>query len=382
MRPGSASVTMPRRTTSSGHSDNPATAMTNSGSNVWPATAAVATALRASSDRPAARSSTASRTLSGMRDILTLHQFQASRARHQAAAGGEGRAELAHEEGNAVGTVKHRSAQRRRNRAECLLEQGCAGLGIEWLDSDLPQPGSSAQLAAQPSDRVSAWQLVATERAQHQQWFGVQRTRQGAQQLRRRVVSPLEIVKEQHCRTPGCDSGQSLPDRLEERGAITHGCRRAELRKQHGEVAGQGTFDEWHIARRSQVRPQPFDDRPEGRRAALDGEALQGLQAGAGQGVLGQRGLADPRLAGEQDQRPVPSHCLRHPRVQLGSLRLSADQLLLHAVILWRNARSPPLSDPRQLHRSTSSTPRFAWLPGPATSSRSSSRCHRAALAR
>jgi hypothetical protein len=56
---------MPRRSSSSGHSCSPATAVTRSGSNVCPATAAAITAARASPDRPAARSSTASRTLSG-----------------------------------------------------------------------------------------------------------------------------------------------------------------------------------------------------------------------------------------------------------------------------------------------------------------------------
>ena len=120
--------------------------------------------------------------------------------------------------------------------------------------------------------------IRSRERPQHQQWFGVQRTRQGAKQLRRSVVSPLEIVKEQHCGTPSRDTRQSLPDRLEERGAITYRRRRAELRKQHGEVASQGTFDEWYIARCSPIRPQPFHDRPERRRAALDGKAFQDLQ--------------------------------------------------------------------------------------------------------
>jgi hypothetical protein len=65
MRPPAASATRPRRSSSSGHSFSPATAVTRSGSKVSPTTVAAVTAARASSDRPAARSSTASRTLSG-----------------------------------------------------------------------------------------------------------------------------------------------------------------------------------------------------------------------------------------------------------------------------------------------------------------------------
>ena len=61
----------------------------------------------------------------------------------------------------------------------------------------------------------------------------------------------------------------------------------------------------------------------------------------------------------------------------------STDQLLaVHAVILRRNAGSPPPSDPRQLHRWTSWRPRYAWPPGRATSYRSSSTCRRAVRAR
>ena len=77
--PASASITMPRRITSSGHSDNPATAMTNSGSNVWPATAAVAdgvASLVGQAGRPEQHSvADAVRK----REILTLQQFQAGR---------------------------------------------------------------------------------------------------------------------------------------------------------------------------------------------------------------------------------------------------------------------------------------------------------------
>ena len=68
------------------------------------------------------------------RHILSRRQLKPRWTSNEAPAGRESRAELAYIEGNTVGPVVHRSAQRRRDPAECLFQKSCAGLGFERLN--------------------------------------------------------------------------------------------------------------------------------------------------------------------------------------------------------------------------------------------------------
>jgi hypothetical protein len=247
----------------------------------------------------------------GQRYVLALQQLQTGRARLEPPARRQRRPELLHEEGDAVGPVEHGAAQRGRRHPQGPLQQGGGGLGPERLDRDLPQVARAAQLAAHPPDRVPPGQLVAPERPQDQQWLLVDRTGQRGQQLEGGVVGPLQVVQEQRRRLPRRDRRQRQADGLEQRRAVAMGRGSAELREQQRQVRGERPLDELPAARRAPARPQQLDDRPVRGGASLHPEALQDVETGADQHPSRQGGLADPGLAGEQDQRPTTSQRLR-----------------------------------------------------------------------
>ena len=182
------------------------------------------------------------------------------------------------------------------------------------------------------------------------------------------------------------DSDQGLPNGLEKRRAITG----QEPAGQAREAAWRGapakrTIDEWHIARCSQVRPQPSTIGPKGDVPPWTAKPSKPARSERIKVFLAKVVLPTPASPASRTSDPCPAAAsVTHASswARSGSRADQRSRSTCHAVILWRNARSPPLSDPRQLHRSTSSTPRFAWLPRRARSSRSSSRYHRAAPAR
>ena len=269
---------MPRRTTSSGHSDNPATAMTSSGSNVWPATAAVVTALRASPDsRPHAAARRHGHCLeSGHLRPSTSSRPDGPGTRRPLAARAEPSSRTK------KGTPSVRSNTARRNEG-ATVPSVCSSRA-RWPRHRTARQRSAAagKLGAARCAAVGPSVRAATRRCgtrQHQQWFGVQRPRQGAQQLRRSVVSPLEIVQEQHCWTPAAMPARACRIASKSVARSPTAAGGPSSGSSIGEVASQGTFDEWHIGRCSPIRPQSFHDWPERRRAALDGKAFQGLQA-------------------------------------------------------------------------------------------------------
>jgi hypothetical protein len=173
----------------------------------------------------------------------------------------------------------------------------------------------AAELAAHPPDRVPPRQLVAAERPEDEQRLGVHRPGQGGQQLQGCVVGPLEIIQEQRRRVPGGDRRQRQADGLEQGRAVALGRGRAELREQQRQVGGQRPLDQPAAPLRAQLRPQHLHDGTERGGPSLDPEALEHLQAGAGQQPSCQGGLAHAGLAGQQDQRPTTGERLCHARL-------------------------------------------------------------------
>jgi hypothetical protein len=84
-------------------------------------------------------------------------------------------------------------------------------------------------------------------------------------------------------------------------------------------------------------RRRHLDDRSVRRGAVLHAEALEDLQARVGEHGPRERGLADPGLAREQDDRSVASGGGRRERCERVSFRLAADQQVVHP---------PSLSEP------------------------------------
>jgi len=160
---------------------------------------------------------------------------------------------------------------------------------------------------------------------------GVQGAGKGGQQLQGGVVGPLEVVQEQRRRSPGRDRGQGQADGLEQGGAVALDGGRAELGQQQGQVRGQRPLDQPAAPRRAQVGTEHLDDGTERGGAPLGPDPLERLEAGAGQHPPGQAGLADPGLAGQQDQRPTTGERLGRPRLQPRLLALPANELVVHA---------------------------------------------------
>jgi hypothetical protein len=156
----------------------------------------------------------------GEGELLALHQLQTRRPLLEAPAGGQRQAELLDEEGDAVGPVDHRAAQRRRRRPQGPLQQGGAGLGVQRSDRDLPQLARPAQLAAHPPDRVGPGDLVAAVGPEQQQRLLLGRAGERRQQPQGGVVGLVQVVQEHRDRVAGGDARQGHADGLEQGGAV------------------------------------------------------------------------------------------------------------------------------------------------------------------
>jgi hypothetical protein len=142
-------------------------------------------------------------------------------------------------------------------------------------------------------------------------------------------------------RVPGGDRRQGQADGLEQGRAVALRGGRAELGEEQRQVRGQRPLEQPVTSRRAQVRPQHLHDGTERGGAPMDPEALEHLQAGAGQRPPGQGGLAHPGLAGEQDQRSPTGEGVDRAHPQQRQLALPADELVIHAPNLLNLGRSP-----------------------------------------
>ena len=227
-------------------------------------------------DRPAARSSTASRTLSGSGSSSPSQQLEAGRRRTAAARSRRGRAQLRHEERHAVGAIEDRVAQAGRGRRpEHVLEQRRRGGGVERFDRDLAQPAVAPQLAAQPPDRMAAGNVVAA--------VGADAPVPAASSDRASAGSRSSVASSAHCRSSrNTASGarvaaaRASTERIAANSvARSTGAAARRARAAAGPGSARAAARRRVAGARAAHGPQHLDDRPVRRGALLHAEAVK-----------------------------------------------------------------------------------------------------------
>ena len=156
--------------------------------------------------------------------------------------------------------------------------------------------------------------LVGAPRAQQQQRAALEAAGEVAERLQRRRVAPLQIVDPDHPRV-GREGAEEQPaDRLEEAQARARlieapGRRRAELGQQASGVGAQGLIDRprSRAERRTQQRCDHAVGEPLLAGVGVGGERAAAAGGDLGERLLGQPRLADPGLALDHDERPLPA---------------------------------------------------------------------------
>ena len=234
--------------------------------------------------------------------------------------------ELLGEERHALRAVVEGPRERRGRRvAEDGLGEGGGLVGPEGPDRQLGEPPPPAQLVAQAAHRVVARQPVGAVRAEHERRHVRERLRDPRHQLEGGVVAPVQVVEHQQQRAVG-GRGASTP-------------RTASASAGGWGSAGGGPSSGSTIARWSRSRrPRP---RRRGRCAAGRAAparagrtatrprrppAPQDGQAGPGREVVGEPGLADAGLAGEQDHAARAAARALEGLVEPPLLGVAADQ--------------------------------------------------------
>ena len=162
----------------------------------------------------------------------------------------------------------------------------------------------------------------------------LRRAQQVAQELEGRAVGPLQVVEHEQQRRAARDLGEQGGERVEQalplhaRVAAERLRRLAQLRQQGGEVGGARAEPLRRHGERGAAGPaaQHLEDRPVGAGPGLVEAAVEddGAVAVRGAGELrGEPRLADPGLAGEQDEPPLVAD-RRVPRAAERGERLAA----------------------------------------------------------
>jgi len=236
------------------------------------------------------------------RDVGLQRELQAVWTGGQAGRVLERRRQLLDEERRAARAVVQDARQLRAGRAP--REQGEQLTGsflVERLDDDLLQRAVAPEIVSQPAQRMRPRQLVGAVRRDDEQRHRAQRQRQRGEQLERRLVGPLQVVEQDRGGPLGDHPREPAADRLHERRAVGAGAPLAELREEHGEMGAQRPAAVEAARDGAQVLPERSDDRPVRGLRGRRGAAQQPRPAIA-ERLLGQPGLADARLPGEEKQ--------------------------------------------------------------------------------
>ena len=262
----------------------------------------------------------------GDRDLVALGKLEATSARTQGVPRVQRADQLLDEEGGAHRPVVDRPHQRRGGRLGQQLAQQFADRGaIERLERQLLELAVAAQLVAQPAEPVVAGQAVGAVGGDDQDRQLLQRARQRRQELERGLVRPLQVVEDDHRRRRLAEVGEGAADRLEDRRPFAVGGGLAELGEQQREVGEERAALGERVGVRPQLRAQRLDDRAVGDRGPVGRGSPEGpVEAGGDLG--GEGALADPRLAGQQDDRAVALPGPLGRLVQLGELVRPSDQ--------------------------------------------------------
>ena len=262
----------------------------------------------------------------GQRHVLLQRERQAVGGLCQAAGLLQRRGQLLDEERVAAGAVVQRARQPRVRGGARELRDALAGLRlVERVQCDLVECAVAPEVVPQPTQRVRAVQLVGAVGRHDQQRELAQRQRERAEQLDRGLVGPLQVVEQQRRGPLGHERREPAADRLHERRAVAASARLAELGEQHGEVAAQRPAVVQAARDGAQVLAERSDDRAVGRTGGR-GRAADEPRRTVAQRRVGEPGLADPGLAGHEQQAAAAGRGFVERGSQTRPLELAADQ--------------------------------------------------------
>ena len=194
----------------------------------------------------------------------------------------------------------------------------------------------AAQRGDQLRQRVVVVDLGVAVGAEEHRAPRLRRPDQVAQQLQRRAVGPLQVVEHEQQRRAGGDLRQQRGERVEQPLALDARLgldrraprRRAELGQQRREVGGARAEPLGGAGQRGAARPaaQHLEHRLVGAGAGLveaPEEDDRAVAVDRARELGRQARLADPRVAGEQDEAPLVAD-RRVPRLVQGAERLLA----------------------------------------------------------
>jgi hypothetical protein len=262
------------------------------------------------------------------RQVVALREPESVRALGQASARDERRPQLLNEERKPVGSIENRRRQLGRSRrTQAGGEELCGGVAIEGLDHYLTQPFRPAKLGSHPAERVGPRDVVASIGDDHRNRFPVEGPRQPGQEIKRRMVGPLQVI--QHDRERARRRlDERRADRFEERFAVAGRGRGTQLGQQRCQMAAQWRADSQR-APTAQL-PEHRHDRAVGRRAVLVRVALERLVAMFRQDGSYEHRLADSRLAGHEQEARAPRPGLAEEPGDLSPLTRSIEKVAVH----------------------------------------------------
>jgi hypothetical protein len=239
--------------------------------------------------------------------------------------------ELLDEEGGAEGAVVHRPGEGGGRRlGQQLSQQRLDPCLVERLQRQLFQQPGPAQLVPQPAQPVFPREAVGAVGAEGEDRHLPQRRGQRSQQLQRRVIRPLQVVEDDDGGPLSAEVREGAADSLEDRRPFALVGGFAELGQEQGEVGEERAAAGERIGVGAQPRPQGGDDRPVGDGGAVGCGAVED-DLGPVRGFLGEAALADPGLAGEEQERAVPFLRSLDTLTQAGELLRPSDQRRLRA---------------------------------------------------
>ncbi len=276
-------------------------------------------------------------------DLALPADLQALGAGDERPGGAERPGQLLGEERDALGAVVERPRERRGRRVAQDRRREVGGLvGAEGAHGQLRQAPPAAQLVPQPAHRVVARQPVGAVRPQHEGRHVGERLRDARHQFQGGVVAPVQVVEHQQQGAVGRGGGQDSADRLRQRGRVGLGRRRAELGEHHRQVVPEAAGAVDHVGIGAQVGPEGLGERRVRRAAGGVRPAPQHGQARPRRKVVGEAGLADPGLAGQEHHAPGAGPRALQGLLEPPLLGVAADQGGTGAHDGETNALGPP----------------------------------------
>ena len=246
--------------------------------------------------------------------------------------------------------------------AERRHELGDLRLG-QTAELDVAEQPFAAHVADQLVQRVAGLELGVAIGAEQQRAARLRRADEVPEQLQRRAVGPVQVVEDEHERRAVADLAEQCGHRVEEAqaagvsvvavraGLVVLAARRAELAEQDREVGGADADALAQRLERRAGRPAAdhLDHRLVRRERLLVEAAVEDVGAvvvGSLPDLGGEAGLADPGVAGQQDERMGAVDRLRPARLEHVELERAADQ---RVPFERRRERRRPRRDPEPL---------------------------------